>query len=236
MKFYSTDSYIVSKDFELNEGYIYDYRINAKTLFNEHCNYKIIKEIVNSSNCSIILKKIGEENSNALKYNLKFLYDNDLLMINRPFAKYVIYKRNLTSLVLKVCLVYLSRVLLTYFLLSIILKILNINNLNLKTSLVVLLSILLHEIGHIIAFYKVNGFKLNCYVSINYLDISVITPILKRFDKAFVALTGPLLGAFFLLVITFLTNNMFYLIFVTIHLSMLIPIFDDGKELFDFHK
>ena len=113
MKFYRFDKYIINNGISLRKNYIYDKRIDELIKLDNE-DFYIIKCIFKNTKISEILKNENID-IDMLKVWLEYLYNNDILILNRCFYKKTIYMSNYKYMFFKAITIFIIR-----FLLSII--------------------------------------------------------------------------------------------------------------------
>ena len=231
MQIFKNENYVINKGVYINNNFIFDNRLVERLRIDETLDCKIIQDIFNVNNTSDVLKKTKAKN-NEVKRHFQYLYNLDIISFKRQFTKKTIYSNNLFCVLINIILSYFLRIL-PFFILNFFIAI--ILNINIFLSLYIFIyfftSIIVHEIGHLIVFYFLNNFKMQCFVVIEKFQIKLITCELSDFYRKIVALTGPLVAIIYLIIIIIITNQKILLLGVMLNFFMLLPFFDDGKHL-----
>ena len=122
-------------------------------------------------------------------------------------------------------------------LLNIILKLTN-NTIQLNFYILFyILNILVHEIGHFIAYQIVRDNKYNGYFTINIKKVSYIYIKLKDYRDKIIAFSGPIAGILFNIILLLVDiqsiNRIYIYIYILLNFLMILPCFDDGKLIFE---
>lgn len=229
MQFYKFDKYYINNGIELIDGYLYDKRIDSRIELNEYC-YDVIESIFRLNKVSSVIKHCNIDKQ-VLRYHLEFLYNNDILSVNRFFSKKSFYTNNIVKTIIKSSCLFYLRTSIFIFLIQIIF------NLSLLESFMywnmLTLTILFHEIGHGYTYYILSKRKTNIYINVNKFDFEVVTPLISGLKLKIIAVMGPIIGMISAICIFFIFREKIILIFIIFHLLQLTPFFKDGKNLWN---
>lgn len=231
MKIYLFDRYKINTDVKFHNNYISDDRLNQKIKIEGEMNRKLVYLIFNNYNVKYLLKNEGV-NKQVLRDMLSALYDLDIVYFIRPYSNKCFYDKNFFLLGIKTMVSYIIRFM-PYILGYIILALLLNNKLSdIIYNIVIFFGMcFVHEFTHLYCYYLCNSKRMECYFRINIFSIQLITNKTNKKNSRLIAISGPMLASICGILLFMINNEPIVLIFVLLHLSMLLPFFDDGKKI-----
>ncbi len=229
MKIYKFDKYKINTGILFSNNYILDERINQKIIIDDHENKKLIKLIFNNYSIKNLLHD-SDINTQCLKELLNTLYLLDIICFIRPYSNKCFFEKNIFIMTVKTIVSYMLRFIPFIVCCSNLGMLLN-TKLNKIIYIVITFIIMcfVHEFSHIYCYFICNSKNLECYFRINALNIQLITNKTNKKNSRLIACLGPLLASTCGLILFLIIHEPIILGFIFIHLSMLLPFFNDGK-------
>ena len=234
MNLYYSEKYRLAKGVEWTGSAIVDKRIAKNITIDQEIERECIEKIVHVTSVDELMR-IGNQDE-LLFETFNNMYKANFIELRSPFRRKVLYSTNKWIMFAKLFLYMLCK--LGIFVLpgSLLLAMADIPITGfLKIIGVIYISVLIHEMGHVLT-YIILERDSYFYFLVDMGEVALYTKQLAKNREFFVALMGPLCTIVLFGFIGAFVNNTASILVAIINLCMLLPICNDGKNIWQGYK
>lgn len=230
MKIYRFEKYDVADRISLTEQGILDKRIGQLYKIGNVEEYAVVERILRENRVGSLVESEAQKNG-RVKEILEILVDADIISFRSPFRQKNIYAQK-TALLLGKLFLYIFLIyhlaFTPFFVCSILMKMPIVQTFFYCEAIILL--IFLHECCHFVT-YKMLCKNSNVFFSLSFFRIELVTAPIDSRKSFLIAISGAV-GSCFVCGLGLLVHfNLLLLLAIILNGLMLLPIFDDGKNM-----